>query len=230
MHAKALGLATLLLTATVGQAVELAKIDRRIAKEPKYQTNTRGYALLVFGSTAETRVWIVREGNRLYVDRNANGDLTDAAELFVSDNFPSWSIPEIVERDGMTKHTNLRLSIRPDGTFDMLITLSCTNRQTVGLRKYERPTMGATPAEAPVIHFAGPMTFTWYGQPPEINRGDVEEELRLGIGTPGLGKGTFAAYDCWRIVEGCLIQADFRYARAGGGDPIVVQLTRPPDD
>jgi hypothetical protein len=59
--------------------VDLTKIDRAIAKEPKYTTEPR-YALLVFGPTAEKRVWLVLDGEVLYVDRNGNGDLTEVDE------------------------------------------------------------------------------------------------------------------------------------------------------
>jgi hypothetical protein len=45
-------------------------------KEPKYQNEPR-YALLVFGPKREQRVWMVLDGTTLYVDRNANGDLTE---------------------------------------------------------------------------------------------------------------------------------------------------------
>src|SRR2546426_1127615 len=56
--------------------VDLAKIPRAITKEPAYQAKP-GYCLAVFGPEARTRVWVVLDGNVLYVDRNANGDLTD---------------------------------------------------------------------------------------------------------------------------------------------------------
>jgi hypothetical protein len=59
---------------------DLSKIDRAIAKEPAYQTQSPKYCLLVFGLKAETRVWLVLDGDVLYVDRNGNGDLTEASE------------------------------------------------------------------------------------------------------------------------------------------------------
>jgi len=45
-------------------------------KEPNYNHEPR-YALLVFGPKREQRVWMVLDGTTLYVDRNANGDLTE---------------------------------------------------------------------------------------------------------------------------------------------------------
>jgi hypothetical protein len=45
------------------------------------------------------------------------------------------------------------------------------------------------PREAPILHFAGPLTLTVSGQPTfRINR---EMELYLGLETPGRGEGTF---------------------------------------
>src|SRR4029077_17075723 len=59
---------------------DLSKIDRRIAKEPVYQTKTPKYCLLVFGPEAKHRIWLVLDGDTLYVDRNGNGDLTEKSE------------------------------------------------------------------------------------------------------------------------------------------------------
>jgi hypothetical protein len=64
-------------------AADLARIDRTIKKEPKYAGHPR-YCLLVFGPEAKHRVWIVQDGNTLYVDRNGNGDLTEAGEKVIA--------------------------------------------------------------------------------------------------------------------------------------------------
>src|SRR5437667_169189 len=70
---------------------DLGTIDRTIKKEPVYQSREPRYGLLVLGPKAETRLWLVfdsvpdplRPGKArdyLYVDRNGNGDLTEAGE------------------------------------------------------------------------------------------------------------------------------------------------------
>lgn len=51
-------------------------IERRIAKEPEYVSTPR-YALLMLDAEANSRVWIVEDGARLFIDRNGNSDLTD---------------------------------------------------------------------------------------------------------------------------------------------------------
>lgn len=67
----------LLLVTPASLATDLAKIDRTIAKEPAYRTKTPKYGLLVFGPEGKDRVWLVHDGDVLYVDRNGNGDLTE---------------------------------------------------------------------------------------------------------------------------------------------------------
>jgi hypothetical protein len=69
-----------LATAAALPAADLAKIPRTIAKEPAYATKAPQYLLLVFGPDASERVWVVLDGDTLYVDRNGNGDLTDSGE------------------------------------------------------------------------------------------------------------------------------------------------------
>src|SRR5215469_12791653 len=50
--------------------------DRSILKEPAYQSTPR-YCLITLGDASEVNVWMVEDGKRLFVDKNANGDLTD---------------------------------------------------------------------------------------------------------------------------------------------------------
>jgi hypothetical protein len=63
-------------------AEDLSRIDRNIGKEPAYKSKPK-YCLLVFGRAARTRVWLVLDGDTLYVDRNANGDLTEEGEKVI---------------------------------------------------------------------------------------------------------------------------------------------------
>src|SRR5262249_12862253 len=61
-------------------AADLKQIERRLRKEPAYQGEKPAYCLVVFGHRAATRLWLVRDGKNLYVDRNGNGDLTEPGE------------------------------------------------------------------------------------------------------------------------------------------------------
>src|SRR3954470_9090637 len=50
--------------------------DRSISKEPRYE-GTPKYSLITLGNRGDVRVWMVEDGKRLFVDKNANGDMTD---------------------------------------------------------------------------------------------------------------------------------------------------------
>jgi hypothetical protein len=65
------------LSPLVTLAADLTKIDRTIKKEPAYRSKSPNYCLLVFGPEVKFRVWLVFDGDILYVDRNGNGDLTE---------------------------------------------------------------------------------------------------------------------------------------------------------
>src|SRR5947199_223492 len=104
--------ALLLAHAPAAGPTDLSRIDRRIAKEPAYQTKAPRYCLLVFGPAAKHRVWLVQDGEALYVDRNADGDLTDPAERLTpkraEKDFVQFEVGDL--RDGPLTHTGLSVS------------------------------------------------------------------------------------------------------------------------
>jgi hypothetical protein len=103
-----------LLSATPARAADLGKIDRTIKKEPAYKGKPR-YCLLVFGPEARTRVWLVLDGDTLYVDRNANGDLTEKGEKVRAEKRDgaepgSYTFQAGDVRDGKRLHKGLTVS------------------------------------------------------------------------------------------------------------------------
>src|SRR5262249_30054469 len=92
------------------------QIDRTIAKEPAYRTSDPRYGLLVFGPDGKDRVWLVSDGDVLYVDRNGSGDLTDPADKVAAEARPGVD-PEVMGRTfevgdikiGGRVHKNLRV-------------------------------------------------------------------------------------------------------------------------
>ena len=136
---------------------DVGKIDRKIAKEPHYESKSPWYCLLVFGPEAKTKVWMVLDGKRLYVDRNANGDLTDDGESFTTDE--EVRIPLLAANDGKSRYTDLRVSwgtgpLTGSGPF-----VNLHVRVRVGeLEQYALVDARATkPDEAPLVHFDGPL-------------------------------------------------------------------------
>src|SRR5260370_27748824 len=85
-------LTVLILWAGSASAADLAKVDRTIQKEPAYQSKPK-YCLLVFGPAARHRVWLVLDGDTLYVDKNGNGNLTEAGDRTEAPGFQPSSHP-----------------------------------------------------------------------------------------------------------------------------------------
>jgi hypothetical protein len=186
----------LLAVAALGceaQAADLTAIQRVIAREPVYQGRPR-YCLLVFGPEAKTRTWMVRDDRHLYVDREGTGDLTKP-DAKVSDPNRYVTIANIGE-PGNRKN----LTLQPMGDqFRLTFREGDRRGQYVGIGLMERPTWGDKAENAPIIHFNGPMSFARYGPavniPRTVDHRRRANSLRLMVGTPGLGKGTFASYD-----------------------------------
>ena len=103
-----------MLTSAQTTAADLSKVERTIRKEPNYRTKPK-YCLLVFGPQANTRVWVVLDGDTLYVDRNGNGDLTDDGEPVAgkksdlhNDEY-TFKVGDI--RDGARLHKEFRVHV-----------------------------------------------------------------------------------------------------------------------
>lgn len=68
--------------------IDFKRVDRTIAKLPELKSEKPLYGLFLFGVEGETRVWAVLDAKTpgaydiLYLDRNANGDLTGSDERF----------------------------------------------------------------------------------------------------------------------------------------------------
>lgn len=181
-----------------GTAIDLTTIDRTLVGEPSYQSGAPGYCLLVFGPTADTRIWLVVDGDILYVDRNGMGDLAADGNAVRSTGEWFW-VDELTERDGKTRHAGLSVR-RWGGGFRLSINLEGTRTFLVGNNSDDPLQFAVRPQEAPVIHLGGPLQIGFYNDPPVFVLGR-EAPLDVSVGTPGLGKGTFAAIQCKSLLR-----------------------------
>jgi len=246
------------LAASVASAADPSKINRSIAKEPAYTTKAPRYLLLAFGPDAADRVWLVLDGDTLHVDRNGNGDLTEAGEavpmkkrdgsdpetdgrtfevgeitaggrthkgLVVGTmplarmseeirNFPHAK--ELLRADSKVEVVTIILEVRHpslkgpgvEGRVQMLVGPLDTNGML---------TFGGSAKDAPVIHVDGPLQVNFYGSRPSLQIGR-EADFVLAVGSPGLGKGTFAmlSYDQTIPANACpTVEIDYPAAKAG---------------
>jgi hypothetical protein len=193
----------LLIPGTMLAANDPPRPERRLTKEPVYQGTPR-YYLLVFGEEAKSSVWLVFDGTTLYVDRNANGDLTEPGERFSAKEskvtteidgkeYPQldYEIPDVTERDGKTKHSQLRVSLMR-ATKNEYGDVYVKVRTAAGYRQYsyfgfsQEKDRFPKPATAPFRHFNGPLHLKLLEPAPGLVRGE-SMTLYAQIETPHEG-------------------------------------------
>ena len=220
-----LSLVCLAVSPIAAWATDLSKIDRTIAKEPVYKHKPK-YCLLVFGQQATTRVWLVQDGDVLYVDRNGNGDLTEPGETVPSNATRQTCVAgDITCVPGKAGHTDLKL--RKYGSVIEMSLWYDDQRYNVGHQEAGPLVFADCASEAPVAHLGGPLSielsYFWLKakRPVSMSLG-----LRVRVGTPGLGKGVFAARRLEAVKPPVFPVADIEFpAKDGGTPPIVTKAT-----
>jgi len=123
--------------------------------------------MLLKGSDGDVAVWIVEDGKRLFIDKNANGDLTDDGPPIAPSNVRSvgakgWDLdyilPAIMPLNG-SRHTSFQLRRwNYDQSEDSYgLSLSVDGRLPMYAGWFGTFWSGK-PETAPVIHFGGPFT------------------------------------------------------------------------
>ena len=140
----------------------LDQVERKIVKEPQYASTPR-YALLVFGTGADSKVWMVEDGKTLYVDKNANGDLTDDGPPIAPTNVRpmrdfDYLLDEIKPQSG-SKHSAFRLARwnygeQPSDSYGLAVTLDGKTPMYAG---WFLTFWSASPETVQPIHFGGPL-------------------------------------------------------------------------
>jgi hypothetical protein len=223
----------LIVSAAANAAPDLTKIERRIVKEPAYRSKPK-YCLLVLGPEAKTRIWLVQDGDSLYVDRNGNGDLTEpnekvAAEKSEDSEEGVYAFKAGDLRDGERLHKDLNLYVmkidhlaeREEAVKELLkknpktrgyylfLEMDLPGRKgaATGGRVQQRSFLyDATgvlqfadrPEKAPILHFGGAWQVTLFGK--HQLKIDREIDVVLGVGSPGLGVGTFTWIDYENVI------------------------------
>ncbi|GEM_PF-2535105 len=209
-----------------GKTVDLTKIERKILEEPIYLTGQPKYCLLVFGSEAKTRVWLVHDGDILYVDRNGNRELGEAGEWFVRKPLSTaFYVGAIVEQGGTTKHTSLIVSASPRNGDSLSILIAGKREQRSYFKFADRS------IDAPIVHLNGPVTLS-LSPPSAILSGEwrktevglgPKNKLRRGwevylngfLGTPGLN--ALALYRPSEVLPQPRLTIEVEFSEKGGG-------------
>jgi hypothetical protein len=146
----------------------------------------------VFGAEAKTRAWLILDGDTLYVDRNANGDLTEANER-VKRNGREIEAGAFTELAGKTKYAHLRLKQfdPPKNEQEPLWMVSLEVRAKY--RQFGCVTFAGRPQDAPVLWFDGPLTMG-FTEPEKqaLERGEKGSQINAWIGTSSPAKQRLA--------------------------------------
>ena len=214
--------AWLALAAAPAHAVDLATVERNIAKEPSYLSAVQ-YCLLVFGPEAKERVWLALDGDVLYVDRNANGDLTEPGEKVKAENRTTFQVGELLASEGKAKCTNVKVVTGGDSK-PCAVSMSIDGKDWSASCRF-----AARPQDAPILHFNGPLALR--PEPPaQLARGSKKSNLTVNVGTPGLGTDSFATVKAKQAVpKSASLVADIEFpSKTPGGETIKTQLVLPP--
>ncbi len=197
----------LLSWVTLSSATDLTKIDRSVGKEPTYKGKPR-YCLLVFGPQAGARVWLVEDGETLYVDRNGNGDLTEAGEVFepserqkfgsfldgkpVDYHQETYVVGDLNPAGAPGVQTKFKLIREQLGAKPADYVLSVhANGVTLQYAGWG-PLFAESRAAATVVHFGGPVIPQAIREK-TLSLKKTDQKLHIRFGTPGLGKHSFAS-------------------------------------
>jgi hypothetical protein len=220
-------------------AADWTKVERKIAKEPVYK-NKPLYCLVVFGPELRPRIWLVLDGAVLYVDRNGNGDLTEAGKRLELKDQETAQFPdiEIEAADHVKRKLELFIydwrpgqAALPDENGPSLTIRDQGNRTYGAWGDHESAVIWSPHSEtAPILHVGGPLQMGFEVRAKNAFRPKTADtfELSVGVGTRGFGKGSFVHLKYWNgaIADELQPTARLEFAnKTPGGPPIRLEVT-----
>jgi hypothetical protein len=198
-----------------GGPIDFSKVPRTIGKLPECKASKPLYGLFLFGAKGETRVWAVLDKSRpdaqafdlLYLDLNANGDLTDEGERFqgkvtnvVDEAHSTFTIGRFVQPgtppESPHVHTEFSITWTPNRVSYRMhwnggpITMGCYGPDAESYGGFT-----TDPKTAPILVPGHDLPFqfeTWCSG--ELERGR-ENTFKVFVGNRGSKKGAFSTVD-----------------------------------
>jgi len=223
----------LLMCCAVFADFPLESINRKINKEPQYSDQPQ-YLLLALGTESPALVWLVEDGRKLYIDQNANGDLTDDGPALEPADERSWQ-RNVDSPDkswdfqyelasfappGRPEQTNFKLhrwnygDSKQDG-YGLELTLDGKVPMYAGWT----PFWSKSPDKASIIHFGGPLTPRTL-RFKEFVVGGKMDRMSFAFMNRGLGKGADARLSIDAMTADVLPEAVIRWPTNEGGPPL----------
>lgn len=156
-------------------------------KEPVYESKEPRYCRLVFGPKADATVWLVIDGDTLYVDRKGDGDLTGPGKRFTRRPAFQGGGFEVksLELGGKTTYSNLIVYWTPgqpkaamaDTPIDVMLDVDGKFCQYAIFKARTDTKL------APVIHFDGPLEMVLLAPTLPLPLPGKERQIEALIGT-----------------------------------------------
>jgi hypothetical protein len=169
--------------------------------EPVYKS-TPTYCQVAFGPKGDERIWVVLAAPMLYVDLNADGDLTGAGEA-------TAEAPVVLRlRSG---ECSLRHELSK-GRISVLTFVDAAGRRWKAWGDERGPLrFAATPAAAPIVHFDGQLEMGFESRAAVLQDPDGSYHIHAGVGCYGRGPGSFAHLGIEFVPEMALSEAVVTY-------------------
>jgi hypothetical protein len=158
---------------------------------------------LVFGSADKTPIWLVEDGDTLYIDRNGDGDLTEAGKAIgpredhhgaagIDANGRPVPFRELsywignIGPAGRGQHARFELTRFQQGadppTYVLSGLVNGTSKEYAGWGLM----LASSPDRAPILHFGGLLLAEAFSLD-HLKIGKPEQELFVRLYTPGVG-------------------------------------------
>ncbi len=226
-------------TAKKVERIDFDKVPRTIAKLPALRAEKPLYGLFLFGLHGEKQVWCVLDATKsepgcydvLYVDLDADGDLTDAGERFTTEEYDEsrsvFQIGDFVDPGlkGAT-HTEMKLTWTKDSfRYSMLWRGGKRTFGCFGPKKEVYAKLGSSTKDAPIFvpGYDRPLEFDhWLSG--KLTAG-TSCDFKVFVGQRGSTRGAFSSVDDKFLPQGQAVQATLVYTSAAGKqEQVRVQL------
>ncbi len=199
--------------AWAGDGIDFAKVPREVPKTPTLIADQPLYGIFLFGQRGEKVVWAILDKSAkdapvfdvLYLDLNADGDLTRAEERFRGTKPPEnpgeppqcrFEIGRFVEPGTQRAHTEFVVTWRPTRVSYQMKWLG--GQLTLGCYGTEPDTYGnfsSSPSTAPIFVPGHDQPFRFQHWMSGTLKRDEANDFKVFVGNMGDRPGTFSCVD-----------------------------------
>jgi len=196
--------------------IDFAKVDRRIGRLPALTSKAPRYGLFLFGTQGEKRVWAVVDGDVLYLDRNADGDLTGATERIAGEG-RSFKIGDFVDPATGAVHKAFTITLTDDSVrYTILWRGNAVTFGSYGPEPGSYATLAASPETAPVFVLGTDRPFEFEHWMSGTLARDAVTDFKVYVGHRGSTRGAFTTVKDTFLPPEEYLQAELHYTDAGG--------------